>query len=175
MINAINLPAFFVSGLAVVLPANPALSGDCLYYTILLMNPSSQPEKVHYGRNIKRFRDMLGIKQERLAFELGADWSQKRISLLEKRAFIEAEVLEQIALVLKIPVEAIRKFDEETALLNLQTNFNEIAPGKPPVMSEGFDPLMKWVKAIEENERLYERLLRSEREKVELLRKVLEK
>lgn len=31
--------------------------------------------KIHQGRNIKRFREMLGIKQEVLAHELGEDWS----------------------------------------------------------------------------------------------------
>jgi DNA-binding XRE family transcriptional regulator len=29
--------------------------------------------KMHEGRNVKRFREMLGIKQEALAFELGED------------------------------------------------------------------------------------------------------
>jgi DNA-binding XRE family transcriptional regulator len=30
-------------------------------------------QKVHQGRNVKRFREMLGIKQEALAFDLGED------------------------------------------------------------------------------------------------------
>ena len=33
----------------------------------------NMPNKVHEGRNIKRFREMLGIKQETLAQELGDD------------------------------------------------------------------------------------------------------
>lgn len=28
---------------------------------------------IHQGRNVKRFREMLGLKQEGLAFELGDD------------------------------------------------------------------------------------------------------
>lgn len=39
---------------------------------------------IHEGRNIKRFREMLGVKQEALAFELGDDWSQQKISLYER-------------------------------------------------------------------------------------------
>ena len=31
--------------------------------------------KVHDGRNVKRFREMLGIKQDALAYELGEDWN----------------------------------------------------------------------------------------------------
>ena len=34
--------------------------------------------KIHQGRNIKRFREMLGIKQDALAYELGDDWNQQR-------------------------------------------------------------------------------------------------
>lgn len=38
------------------------------------MTHSDAPQKkIHQGRNIKRFREMLGIKQEALAFELGDD------------------------------------------------------------------------------------------------------
>jgi DNA-binding XRE family transcriptional regulator len=37
-------------------------------------------KKIHHGRNVKRFRDMLGMKQEALAIELGDDWNQKKIS-----------------------------------------------------------------------------------------------
>lgn len=44
--------------------------------------------KVHEGRNIKRFREMLGVKQEALATSLGDDWSQKKISLLETKVQI---------------------------------------------------------------------------------------
>jgi len=35
-------------------------------------------QKIHQGRNIKRFREMLGIKQEALAFDLGEEWNQEK-------------------------------------------------------------------------------------------------
>jgi len=38
---------------------------------------------IHKGRNVKRFREMLGLKQEALALELGGDWNQRKVSLLE--------------------------------------------------------------------------------------------
>jgi len=62
---------------------------------------------IHQGRNIKRFREMLGIKQEALAYELGEDWNQKKISLLEQKELIENNILAQVAKILKVPVEAI--------------------------------------------------------------------
>ncbi|HEV7378465.1 MAG TPA: XRE family transcriptional regulator, partial [Dyadobacter sp.] len=44
---------------------------------------------IHHGRNIRRFREMLGLKQEGLAYELGEDWTQKRVSLLEQKEVVE--------------------------------------------------------------------------------------
>lgn len=45
--------------------------------------------QIHQGRNVKRFREMQGIKQEALAFDLGDEWNQKKISLLEQKEVIE--------------------------------------------------------------------------------------
>ncbi len=53
-------------------------------------------EKIHQGRNVKRFREMLGIKQEALASELGDDWNQKKISLLEQKETIETDLLSRL-------------------------------------------------------------------------------
>lgn len=73
-------------------------------------------QKIHEGRNVKRFREMLGIKQDALAYELGEDWNQKKVSMLEQKETIDETLLEQIAAVLKIPAEAIQNFDEEKAV-----------------------------------------------------------
>jgi transcriptional regulator with XRE-family HTH domain len=83
------------------------------------------PEKtIHEGRNVKRIREMLGIKQEVLASELGDDWNQRKISLLEDKEIIEPKVLEQVAKALKVPAEAIKNFDEQAAINIIATTFN---------------------------------------------------
>lgn len=82
------------------------------------------PNKVHEGRNIKRFREMLGIKQETLAQELGDDWTQSKISHLETKETVDPAILDQVAKVLKVPVEAIKNFDEEAAIVNIQNNYD---------------------------------------------------
>ena len=46
---------------------------------------ATNTKQVHKGRNIKRFREMLGIKQDVLAAELGDDWNQQKVSLLEQK------------------------------------------------------------------------------------------
>ena len=40
-------------------------------------------------------REMLGIKQEALALELGDNCNQRKISLLEQKETIESDLLEQ--------------------------------------------------------------------------------
>ena len=128
------------------------------------------PNTIHEGRNIKRFREMLGIKQETLALELGDDWNQKKISLLEGKEVIDTAVLERVADVLKVPADAIRNFNEETALINIQNNYEgsgngNLAVGHQQYEGCSFNPIDKVVE-------LYERLLESEREKVAMLREM---
>jgi len=135
-------------------------------------------EKIHHGRNIKRFREMMGIKQEALAHELGDDWSQKKISLLEQKEEVEDELLSQVAAILKVPAEAIKSFNEELAINIISNTFHDFkdnAIASTLNYQCSFNPVDKLIEAMEDNKKLYERLLESEREKVEILKKVLEK
>ena len=128
---------------------------------------------IHEGRNVKRIREMLGIKQDALAIELGDDWNQKKISLLEQKETIEPPILEEVAKALKVPAEAIKNFDEERAINiigNTVTTVNDNATGQLFQFNPTINPIDKWIEALEENKKLYERLLESEREKVEILK-----
>jgi len=128
-------------------------------------------QQVHEGRNIKRFREMLGMKQETLAYELGEDWTQKRISQLEAKEKIEADILEQVAKILKVSPEAIQRFDEENALNIISNTFTSHDTSTLNAINHNctFNPLDKLVEAYEENKKLYERLIQAEKEKVEYL------
>ncbi|XZF12814.1 helix-turn-helix domain-containing protein [Chitinophagaceae bacterium MMS25-I14] len=132
-------------------------------------------EKIHHGKNVKRFREMLGLKQEWLAFELGDDWSQKKVSQLENKEEIDDTTLEEIAKLLKVPAEAIKNFSEEAAIYNIQNNYDNAQVTSSPVNATycTFNPLDKWLEAMEENKKLYERLLQTEREKVELMERLM--
>lgn len=130
-------------------------------------------KNIHQGRNIKRFREMLGIKQEALAFELGEDWNQKKISLLEQKETIEAAILAQVAQILKLPVEAIENFDEEQAV-NVIANTYSFQDFKDNAVASGFsyqpsfNPIDKMVD-------LYERMLQQQKEMIEKLERLLNK
>jgi transcriptional regulator with XRE-family HTH domain len=109
---------------------------------------------------------MLGIKQEALADELGGDSSQKKMSLVEAKETIEPALLDELAKALKVPSEAIRNFSEEVAINYINTfNDNSVSHVIGNHRTYNFNPIEKWLEAIEENKRLYEALLKSEREK----------
>ncbi|WP_291372898.1 helix-turn-helix transcriptional regulator [Cyclobacterium sp.] len=149
-----------------------------------MTDSNNMPGKIHQGRNIKRFREMLGIKQEALAHELGADWSQKKISLLEQKETVEDAILAQVSEILKIPVEAIQNFDEEQAvniIANTVTTVNDNATGQLFQINPTINTSEKWLEALneikklnEEKIALYERMLKEKDEMMVRLEKLLE-
>lgn len=133
--------------------------------------------KIHEGRNVKRFREMLGIKQEALALHLGDDWNQKKISLLEQKESIDAPLLQQISSALKIPVEAFQNFDEEQALNIITNTFNDNSCSNGNVnynSTFNINPIEKWLQAMEENKQLYERIINEKNVLIQTLQAMLE-
>ncbi|MBS7253880.1 helix-turn-helix domain-containing protein [Flavobacterium branchiicola] len=131
-------------------------------------------QKIHQGRNVKRFREMLGIKQEGLAFDLGEDWNQKKISMLEQKDVIEDNLLKQISSALRIPVEAFQNFDEEQAINIISNTFDNGAflnTGQNATFN--VNPMDKWIEALEEIKRLNLELLKSKDEQIKILEKLV--
>lgn len=127
------------------------------------------PRPIHEGRNVKRIREILGIKQDALAFDLGL--SQQAISQLEQKESIDPALLKDISAVLKVPVEAIKNFDEQAVFNIVGNTYNENSSSVN--YQPTFNPIDKVMELFEENKKLYEQLLQSEREKVEILKGVL--
>ncbi len=126
--------------------------------------------KKHEGRNVKRIREIVGMKQEALAAGLGVN--QQRMSAIEQKEEIDDELMLRIAEILKVPAEAIRNFDEQATVSILSNTFHEHAI----IANSGtvtINPVEKWIEAIKKNEELYEALLKAEREKIALLEKML--
>jgi transcriptional regulator with XRE-family HTH domain len=128
-------------------------------------------KKIHQGKNITRFRQMLGMKQEALASILGDDWNQMKISRLEAKEEIEPKLLGEVAKALKVPVEVITTLDDEGAIniISNTVNNNDNATGNSLL---NYQPTFNPIDKILE---LFERLLASEKEKVDLMKEILEK
>ena len=115
----------------------------------------------HIGRNIQRIREYLDMKQEALAADLGV--SQNIISKIEKEPEIEEGLLNQLASALGISAEEIKAFDEEKAIYNINNIRDNTFEQGSTSIAQQFNPVDKIIE-------LYERLLQSEREKIELLK-----
>jgi transcriptional regulator with XRE-family HTH domain len=128
----------------------------------------------HIGRNISRIRELRDMKQEALAIALGV--SQQSVSNLEGSESVDDEKLARIAEALGVTPEAIKNFSED-AVFNIIGNTFEIENNTgSSVISHGctFNPIDKLLEVIEKNEKLYERLVEAEKEKVALLEKLLD-
>lgn len=117
---------------------------------------------------------MLGIKQEVLAFDLGEDWNQKKISLLEQKENVESHILKQVSAILKIPVEAFENFDEELAVNVISNTFGDNSIGYQRNENPNFHPIDKLVSLHEEKIALYERMLAEKDLMMDRLAKLIE-
>lgn len=109
---------------------------------------------LHIGRKISKIRELRGMKQETLATELGI--SQQAISKIEQSTEVEEDALIKIAKVLGVTVEGLKHFTEDSVFNNIN-NFHDNS------IQNNFNPIEKVIE-------LYERLLQSEREKIDLLK-----
>lgn len=132
------------------------------------MNTTSKPR--HIGRNISRIREMKDMKQEALAQAMGTN--QQAISVIENSETINEEKLIEVAKALGVSVEAIKNYNDE-AVLNIIGNTYNVDNSSAVNYGCTFNPLDKLLEAHEENRKLYERLLQSEKEKNEYLEQLL--
>ncbi|XZF15956.1 XRE family transcriptional regulator [Chitinophagaceae bacterium MMS25-I14] len=134
---------------------------------------------VHHGRNLRKFREWRDMKQETLAYELGDDWTQKKISTLERKEEIEPVLLQQLSKILTVPVELFDMANDDPAVNIVNSTFTDSATYVGNIGGENnqngwtFNPVEKWMEAMEENKRLqeenralYERLLKEKDEAI---------
>lgn len=121
-------------------------------------------DRVHEGRNVKRIREILGIKQDTLASELGL--SQQAVSQMEQREMIDPDLLDKVAKQLGVPVDAIKKYNDEVATNIIANTFNDNS-------ANNFN-YQCTINPIEKIVELYDALLKSEKEKIALLERMLE-
>ncbi len=126
--------------------------------------PTHRP--IHEGHNVKRMREILGIKQEALAQKLNL--SQQTVSRLEAKEVLEDDWMKKIADALNVSEEAIRNFKEETAVNIFSNTLNDHSSAYNNYYQPTFNPIDKIVE-------LYERIVTLEREKSALLEEEIKK
>jgi transcriptional regulator with XRE-family HTH domain len=116
----------------------------------------------HVGQNIQKIRVYSGIKQETLAADIGLN--QQAISHIEKQESVEESLLIKIAEALGVTPETIKNFDAERTIYNISSNNYREA-----TIAEGATTIVQQINPVDKIIELYERLLKSEREKIEIL------
>jgi transcriptional regulator with XRE-family HTH domain len=116
---------------------------------------------LHIGRKISKIRELKGMKQETLAFELGI--SQQAVSKIEQSADVDGDALEKIAKILGVTVEGLKHFTEDSVFNNIN-NFHDNS------IQNNFNPIEKIVALYDEKVALLERLLQAEKEKNDLFK-----
>ena len=123
-----------------------------------------------------QMRELLGIQQQVAAEKLGI--TQQAISKLEQKEEVDDKTLDKVAQAMGITSGAIKNLDENATVYNIVTNHGA-ANDDAVINNHGynyqctFNPLDKYVEAVKKNEELYQELLKSEREKVAMLEKLL--
>jgi len=124
--------------------------------------------ETYFSNKTRRRGLILRIKQEVLAAELGV--SQQTVSRMEQSETIEDDVLEKVAKILGVSKEAIDNFSEDAVVNYFNNTFHGSNHG--PFYHCTFNPLDKLLEMVEENKKLYERLVQAEKEKLDLLRNI---
>ena len=124
-------------------------------------------KSVHQGKNVKRLREICGMKQETLAIQMNL--TQQAISQLEQKEVLDPKQIEEIAKILKVSPDII-KYMTDDAANNFINTFNDHSGFN---FQCTFNPLDKYIEAMEANKILYERLLASEKQKSEILEKII--
>lgn len=129
------------------------------------METATKGKILHIGRKIERVRKLRGLTQEEVGAGLGI--TKQAVSKLEQSETIEEERLQQIATVLGVTLEGLKRFNDET-VLNNSHNFYDSSSVTNSSINNGYEftiinnPVEKIIE-------LYENLLKVEREKVEIL------
>lgn len=131
---------------------------------------------VHQGANVRKFRQLIGMKQEVLADLLGIN--QQSVSRIEQKRVIEEDLLVKIANILHISPEIIQKLEENPTSIVIENNTFQTGSSNVGVIEQQRDnivnhPVDQLMELNKEQASLYERMLALEKEKNALLEKLL--
>jgi transcriptional regulator with XRE-family HTH domain len=128
------------------------------------METSTLTKPAFIGRKIERVRKLRGMTQEEVASSLGI--SKQAFSKIEQSETIEEGRLIQISSILGVTLDGLKKFNDEN-VLNNTNNFYEAVNNSS--VNNGYECTTVINNPVEKIIELYESLLKSEREKVEIL------
>ena len=138
-------------------------------------------KNVHQGANVRRLRNIMGVKQSSLAEKLGT--TQQKVSRIESQRVIEKDTLLQIANILHVSPKIIEELDENPLSIviennNFDTGYGSISNTAIIQNDQNNEntinnPLDKIMELNKQTTDLFERMLAVEKEKSALLEQLL--
>ena len=131
---------------------------------------TSRTGNKHQGKQVKRFRESIGMKQDVLADALKT--SQQNISYYEKQETLDDEVFSKLAISMGVEPEILKDFNASSSVFNIHEmkgHAQAFEMNGQANQSNNFNPIDKIVEQASTIEGLYKSLLKSEQEKVEIL------
>lgn len=135
-------------------------------------------KNVHQGANVRRLRNIMGVKQSSLAEKLGT--TQQKVSRIESQRVIEKDTLLQIANILHVSPKIIEELDENPLSIVIENNHFEGGSYNTGIDNSGegnyyntIHPLDKIMELNKQSTDLFERMLAVEKEKSALLEQLL--
>ncbi|WP_333886231.1 helix-turn-helix transcriptional regulator [Sphingobacterium siyangense] len=117
-------------------------------------------ETMHIGHNIKRIREIQGIKQEAFGQLCRNKYSQQRISDFENMVALDEPLLEELATALGVTAEFVQSFKDENVIYNIQHShtFNDHSTNssqhsQPTFNNDGSDKLVTLLEKFIEEDR----------------------
>ncbi len=118
-------------------------------------------ETMHIGHNIKRIREIQGIKQEALGQLCKSKYSQQRISDFENMVAFDEPLLKELADALGVTPDFVKSFKDENVIYNIQNNNNStfsdnsVGQNAQPIFNnDGSDKLLALLEKFIEEDRI---------------------
>ena len=116
---------------------------------------------MHIGHNIKRIREIQGIKQEAFGQLCKSKYSQQRISDFENMVAFEEPLLKELSDALGVTPDFVKSFKDENVIYKIQTNNNStfsdnsVGQNAQPVFNnDGSDKLLALLEKFIEEDRI---------------------
>ncbi|WP_118195524.1 helix-turn-helix domain-containing protein [Albibacterium indicum] len=105
--------------------------------------------KPHIGYNLRRIREIIGMKQDVLGMSIKNPIKQQTVSKWENAETIPDDLLEEFADALGVTPEFIKNFNEEKAIYNIQNNRDHSTNHQNYQPNITYEPVEKVVEVFE--------------------------
>ncbi|RKF41192.1 hypothetical protein BCY89_21795 [Sphingobacterium siyangense] len=113
---------------------------------------------MHIGHNIKRIREIQGIKQEAFGQLCRNRYSQQRISDFENMVALDESLLDELATALGVTPDFVKSFKDENVIYNIQNNQDTSSSNQqynyPTIHNDGADKLVALLEKFIEEDRI---------------------